>query len=79
MTIRVIITERDCDHMQVVYSLKAKNKRILETKLDRIFNNAEGAVYVNRVTKAEYNEFEEEKRLYAQQFRRDLAAEQAGY
>ena len=73
------ITERDCDLMQVSYVLRAKNKKAMERKLDAIHENAEGSVWAQVISKADYQEHIQEAQRDAQQFRHDIAAEQAGY
>lgn len=59
------IDSTDCDHYRVVSAYECKN--IFEA--DRVerdaYESAEGATYINRITKVEYEDFERSERDYA--------------
>jgi hypothetical protein len=71
MALYAVVTERDCDNMEAVYTITAKNMALLGKKLDVIYDHAEGPVSAQLCSKKQYENFVGRTR--------DLAAEQAGY
>lgn len=61
------VDSMDCDCSRSVRAVRYKNMREAERCIDSIYDNAEGPIYVTRISKKDYQSFKS--------YRRDLAAE----
>ena len=63
----------DCDHMHVEYAVKYPNGWTAEDSINNAYDNAEGPTSFYPMTRAEYEEYKNER------VSDDIAARQAGY
>jgi hypothetical protein len=66
-TVYYYFESTDCDHTSVGYPIKYKNIQTAIVSINDAYDNAEGATYFSRITKAEYDENE--------RYNRDLVLE----